>query len=80
MRSNIPEISKFAYYAIDQNFYERSIENKEGYNGFCVIAGENYAQGSSREHVALAPKYLGQKFTIAKSYARFGWQYPINLV
>ncbi|MFT6880184.1 MAG: aconitate hydratase [Arcticibacterium sp.] len=78
LRSNIPEISKFTYYAIDQSFYDRAIENQENYNGFCVIAGENYAQGSSREHAALAPKYLGQKFTVAKSYARIGWQNLIN--
>ncbi|MFT4879488.1 MAG: aconitate hydratase, partial [Flavobacteriales bacterium] len=78
LRSNIPEISKFAYYAIDQSFYNRAIENQKNYKGFCVIAGDNYAQGSSREHAALAPKYLGQKFTIAKSYARIGWQNLIN--
>jgi aconitate hydratase len=78
LRSNIPEISKFAYYAIDQSFYDRAIKNQKDYKGFCVIAGENYAQGSSREHAALAPKYLGQKFAIAKSYARIGWQNLIN--
>jgi aconitate hydratase len=78
LRSNIPEISKFAYYAIDQSFYDRAIKNQKNYKGFCVIAGENYAQGSSREHAALAPKYLGQKFAIAKSYARIGWQNLIN--
>ncbi len=75
LRSNIPEISKYAYYAIDQSFYNRAIQN---YRGFCVVAGENYAQGSSREHAALAPRYLGQKFAIAKSYARIGWQNLIN--
>jgi aconitate hydratase len=78
LRSNIPEISKFAYYAIDPGFYDRAIANKKSFRGFCVIAGENYAQGSSREHAALAPKYLGQKFVIAKSYARIGWQNLIN--
>ena len=75
LRSNIPEISKYAYYAIDQSFYDRAIQN---YKGFCVIAGGNYAQGSSREHAALAPRYLGQRFAIAKSYARIGWQNLIN--
>jgi len=78
LRSNIPEISKYSYYAIDPTFYDRAIENQKKYDGFCVIAGENYAQGSSREHAALAPKYLGQKFSIAKSYARIGWQNLIN--
>jgi len=78
LRSNIPEISKYAYYALDQSFYDRAMENKLQYSGFCVIAGENYAQGSSREHAALAPRFLGQKFVIAKSYARIGWQNLIN--
>jgi aconitate hydratase len=78
LRSNIPEISKYSYYAIDPTFYDRAIENQKKYQGFCVIAGGNFAQGSSREHAALAPKYLGQKFAIAKSYARIGWQNLIN--
>lgn len=78
LRSNIPEISKYSYYAIDPTFYDRAIENQKTYEGYCVIAGNNYAQGSSREHAALAPKYLGQKFAIAKSYARIGWQNLIN--
>jgi aconitate hydratase len=78
LRSNIPEISKYSYAVLDPNFYDRAIENQKKYNGFCVVAGENYAQGSSREHAALAPKYLGQMFTISKSYARIGWQNMIN--
>ena len=78
LRSNIPELSKYAYYAIDQSFYDRAIQNQKTHTGFCVIAGENYAQGSSREHAALSPRYLGQKFAIAKSYARIGWQNLIN--
>ncbi len=78
LRSNIEEISKYAYYVVDQGFYDRAVENQQKYEGFCVVAGENYAQGSSREHAALAPRYLGQKFTIAKFYARIGWQNLIN--
>jgi len=78
LRSNIPEISKYAYYVVDLTFYERAIANQAHNNGFCVVAGENYAQGSSREHAALAPRYLGQRFVIAKSYARIGWQNLIN--
>lgn len=78
LRSNIPEISKYSYYAIDPTFYDRAIQNQKNYEGYCVVAGENFAQGSSREHAALAPKYLGQKFSIAKSYARIGWQNLIN--
>lgn len=78
LRSNIPEISKYSYSIIDPNFYDRAIENQKKYEGFCVVAGENYAQGSSREHAALAPRYLGQRFAIAKSYARIAWQNLIN--
>jgi aconitate hydratase len=60
------------YYAIDPTFYDRAIENQKEHEGYCVIAGDNFAQGSSREHAALAPKYLGQKFSFI--YARIGWQ------
>ena len=75
LRSNIPEISKYAYIDIDDKFYEKAKGSKSGH---LVIAGENYAQGSSREHAALAPRFLGQKIVIAKSYARIGWQNLIN--
>jgi len=43
-----------------------------------VVAGDNYAQGSSREHAAIAPRYLGQIAVLAKSYARIGWQNLVN--
>ncbi|ETN97094.1 aconitate hydratase [Zhouia amylolytica] len=77
-RSNIPEISKYTYSVIDVTFYNRAIKSKPVYGGHVVIAGENYAQGSSREHAALAPKYLGQVCVIARSYARIAWQNLIN--
>jgi aconitate hydratase len=77
-RSNIPEISKFSFTVIDENFYDNAIEAKENNGGHMVIAGENYAQGSSREHAAIAPRYLGQKAVIAVSYARIGWQNLVN--
>ncbi len=77
-RSNIPEISKFTLDVVDKNFYDRAMDAKEKNGGHVVIAGENYAQGSSREHAAIAPRYLGQRAVIAKSYARIGWQNLIN--
>ncbi|MDG3581893.1 MULTISPECIES: aconitate hydratase [Galbibacter] len=77
-RSNIPEISKFSYTVIDETFYDRAMEAKNQYGGHVVVAGENYAQGSSREHAAIAPKYLGQVAVIAKSYARIAWQNLVN--
>ena len=77
-RSNIPAISKWSFHIIDQSFSERAEEAKREYGGHVVVAGENYAQGSSREHAALAPKYLGQVAVLAKSYARIGWQNLVN--
>ncbi|HKK45562.1 MAG TPA: aconitate hydratase [Balneolaceae bacterium] len=77
-RSNIPEISKFTLDVVDKNFHDRAMEAKDEYGGHVVIAGENYAQGSSREHAAIAPRYLGMKAVIAKSYARIGWQNLVN--
>ncbi len=78
LRSNIPEISKYAFIVVDDTFYDRALGAKEQYPGHVVVAGDNYAQGSSREHAALAPKYLGQLVVIAKSYARIGWQNLAN--
>jgi len=66
LRSNIPEISKFVFEVVDPAFPQRSLDEKGGF----VIGGENYGQGSSREHAALAPKYLGVKAVIVKSFAR----------
>lgn len=77
-RSNIPEISKFAFDVVDETFHDRAMKIKDEHDGHVVVAGENYAQGSSREHAAIAPRYLGQRAVIAKSYARIGWQNLIN--
>jgi aconitate hydratase len=77
-RSNLPEISKFSYSVIDPTFYDRAQEAKKEFGGHIVVAKENYAQGSSREHAALAPKYLGQVAVIAHSYARIAWQNLVN--
>jgi aconitate hydratase len=71
-RSNIPEISKFVFDQVDSAFYMRAMD--AGQEDFFVIGGENYGQGSSREHAALAPRYLGLRVVIAKSYARIHWQ------
>ncbi|WP_051286102.1 aconitate hydratase [Salinimicrobium terrae] len=77
-RSNLPEISKFSYSVIDDTFYDRAQKAKETHGGHVVVAKDNYAQGSSREHAALAPKYLGQIAVIANSYARIAWQNLVN--
>jgi len=65
-RSNIPEIAKFVFEAVSPGFYDRA--KKAGCG--VIIGGENYGQGSSREHAALAPMYLGVKAVITKSFAR----------
>lgn len=72
-RSNIPEISKFTLERIDPSFCARA----KAANGCFVLAGENYGQGSSREHAALGPMYLGVRAVIAKSFARI---HKANLV
>ncbi len=74
LRSNIPEISKHVFEAVDSSFYDKAKQN----NGGFIIGGENYGQGSSREHAALAPKYLGIKAVIAKSFARIHLANLIN--
>ncbi|MCT4620669.1 MAG: aconitate hydratase [Marinisporobacter sp.] len=65
-RSNIPELSKYCFGTLVDDFHIRAKES----NGGFVIGGENYGQGSSREHAALVPLYLGVKAVIAKSFAR----------
>jgi len=73
LRANIPAISKYIFSNIDPNYHQRQ---KEAGNGF-VIGGQNYGQGSSREHAALAPRYLGLRGVIAASFARI---HKANLV
>ncbi|MDR5590273.1 aconitate hydratase [Christiangramia sp. SM2212] len=77
-RSNLPEISKYSYTVIDESFYDRAMDAKDEFGGHIVVAKDNYAQGSSREHAAIAPKYLGQVAVIANSYARIAWQNLVN--
>ncbi|MGA1821221.1 MAG: aconitate hydratase [Thermoplasmatota archaeon] len=66
LRSNIPAISEFVFTQVDETFARRAKES----NGGFIVGGDNYGQGSSREHAALAPKYLGVKAVIVKSFAR----------
>ena len=66
LRSNIEALSKFVFYQIDPDFHKACKEK----DNVAVIGGENYGQGSSREHAALAPRYLGVRIKIAKSFAR----------
>jgi len=74
LRSNIPAISEFAFVRIDPTFPARAREFQYG----MVIGGVNYGQGSSREHAALAPRYLGLRVVLVKSFARIHRSNLIN--
>lgn len=79
LRSNIPEISKFTLERIDPDFYANASSILEsGKDGCVIIGGENYGQGSSREHAALAPMHLGVRAVIVKSFARIHQANLIN--
>ncbi|MCS3610929.1 aconitate hydratase [Salinibacter ruber] len=75
-RSNIPKISEFVFEQVDESFFDRAMEHQD--NGFAVVGGTNYGQGSSREHAAIAPRWLGTRVKIAKSYARIHRQNLAN--
>jgi aconitate hydratase len=76
-RSNLPRISEFAFDAVDKSYSERAKAEAED-TAHIVVGGENYGQGSSREHAALAPRFLGLRIVIAKSFARIHWQNLVN--
>lgn len=73
-RSNIEKISEFVFSNIDEGFSKRCLDN----NGGVIVAKQNYGQGSSREHAAIAPRYLGIKAVIAASFARIHKKNLIN--
>lgn len=75
-RSNIPEIAKFVFSFLDETYYHRAIQNQS--KGSIIVAGSNYGQGSSREHAAIAPRYLGVQVVLAKGFARIHWQNLAN--
>jgi aconitate hydratase len=74
LRSNLPKISMHVFEAVDPEFPKRALELGGGF----VIGGENYGQGSSREHAALAPMFLGVRAVIVKSFARIHLANLIN--
>jgi aconitate hydratase len=76
-RSNVPKIAEFAFDMIDPTYAKRAKEVREQ-GGHVVIGGKNYGQGSSREHAALAPRYLGLRAVIARSIARIHGQNLVN--
>lgn len=76
-RSNIQKISEFTFERVDETYTDDAKELKEK-GGHMVVGGYNYAQGSSREHAALAPRYLGLRVVLVKDYARIHRQNLIN--
>jgi len=77
LRSNIPAISEFCFEVVDATFPARAKAAKE-HGGSIIVGGANYGQGSSREHAALAPVFLGVKAVIVKSFARIHRQNLVN--
>jgi aconitate hydratase len=76
-RSNIPKYASYTFELKDPNFAKNALENKTNQIDNIIVAGESYGQGSSREHVALCPMYLGVKLVISKSFERI---HKANLV
>jgi aconitate hydratase len=75
-RSNIPKLAMFSFTRIDDSYPERAKQAEK--SGHIIVGGENYGQGSSREHAAIAPRHLGLRVVIAKSFARIHWQNLAN--
>ena len=73
-RSNVPYLAKFSFSKVDPEFYNRAVAN----NGGFIVGGDNYGQGSSREHAALVPNYLKIKAIFAVSFARIHRSNLIN--
>ncbi len=73
LRSNIPAIARHVFAGVDREFHDRA----QAWGGGFIVGGDNYGQGSSREHAALAPMHLGVKGVIARSYARI---HRVNLI
>lgn len=73
-RSNIPELAKFTFRPVDPTYSERAASLGD----HVVIGGDNYGQGSSREHAVITPRYLGLRVVVAKSFARIHWQNLAN--
>jgi aconitate hydratase len=74
LRSNIPAIAEYVFWRVDPDFVERA----KAWDGGVLVGGENYGQGSSREHAALAPMYLGVRAVLAKSFARIHQDNLVN--
>lgn len=74
-RSNIAKMAEFVYIQVDDTYAPRAAETSGGH---AIVGGDNYGQGSSREHAVIAPRYLGLRVVVAKSFARIHWQNLAN--
>src|SRR5699024_6956294 len=74
-RSNIPKIAEFTYIQVDETYATRALDFPGGPS---IVGGDNYGPGSSREHAVIAPRHLGLRVVIAKSFARIHWQNLAN--
>ncbi|WP_369207541.1 aconitate hydratase [Streptomyces sp. PU-14G] len=74
-RSNIPKLAEFTFTRLDPEHPRRATEHGGPY---LVVGGENYGQGSSREHAAITPRHLGMRAVVARSFARIHWQNLVN--
>ncbi|HCB59599.1 MAG TPA: aconitate hydratase, partial [Arthrobacter bacterium] len=76
-RSNIPKLAEFTFDQIDETYPARAAETRDT-TGHILVAGANYGQGSSREHAAITPRFLGLRAVLAVSFARIHWQNLAN--
>ncbi|GAB3132704.1 aconitate hydratase [Marisediminicola antarctica] len=76
-RSNIPKLARFTFDQVDETYSTRAAETRDT-SGHIIIAGTNYGQGSSREHAAITPRFLGLRAVLAVSFARIHWQNLAN--
>ena len=74
LRSNIAALSEFTFTRLDETYPQRAAETGQ----HVVVGGRNYGQGSSREHAAITPRYLGLRVVLARSFARIHWQNLVN--
>ncbi|MPZ86368.1 MAG: aconitate hydratase [Actinophytocola sp.] len=76
-RSNIPKLAEFTFTQLDESYPRRALATKDS-SGHIVVGGANYGQGSSREHAAITPRYLGVRTILAVSFTRIHWQNLAN--
>ncbi|GAB3551461.1 aconitate hydratase [Actinopolyspora lacussalsi] len=75
LRSNVPALAEYTFTRLDPDYPQRA---RRHHHPHAVIGGDNYGQGSSREHAAITPRHLGLRLVVAKSFARIHWQNLIN--